>query len=102
MFRQGAQLKIQELVNVQFANPVLVIEAPVLALVVGAIHDALFDQETAPQVITVTGDQCVVEVEQCQAHAYSSRKKNRSQAYTKRLRRRLRGLPRAQGYGRMI
>ena len=52
-----------ELVDVEFAGLVLVIETLVLPLVNGAVNDAVLGEETAPQVVAVAADQGVVEIE---------------------------------------
>ncbi len=67
MLRQGPQLKAQELVNVEDTGLVFFVEAVVLVLVLVAIQDGLFDQENAPEIIAVTAQQGVVQIEDCEA-----------------------------------
>ncbi len=66
--RQGFQGKTQKLEDVQGAGPVLIVEALVLALVAIRIHHPLARQEASPEVITVAGDEGVVQVENGQFH----------------------------------
>ena len=62
------QRKAEEFVDVQRAGLVLLVERTVLRFVVGALEHAAIDQELAPLVVAVAGEQRVVEVEQGQAH----------------------------------
>ena len=57
--------------DIQFAYPVLIIEALVFALIECRIDDTLLNQETAPEKIAVAGNQGVVEVKKRNTHPQS-------------------------------
>jgi len=106
MYCQWSQLEIQEFVYIQFANLVEIVETPVLTFVIRSVHDALFDQETAPQVVAVTRNQGVVEIEKCNAHGGFYSGLSSRQGYTNQNPWRVAGsvphlLPQ-HGYGRIV
>lgn len=54
--------------DVELAGLVLLVETAVLLLVFGGVDHRGVDQEPAPEVVAVAGEQGVVEVEQGQVH----------------------------------
>jgi len=50
----------------------LIVEALVLAFVAVTVDDALFDQKAAPEIIAVTPEQGIVEIEKGQGHVRCS------------------------------
>ncbi|MNT10300.1 hypothetical protein D3C72_1451230 [compost metagenome] len=65
---QRGQREAQERLDIQGARLVLPIELVVLATIGFLVDNAHADQEAAPFVVAVGGDQGVVEVKQCQIH----------------------------------
>ena len=66
---ERAQREAEELVDVERAGLVLLVVGAVLRLVGRALQHAAVDQELAPLVVAVAGEERVVEVEEGQAHA---------------------------------
>ena len=64
MLSERAQREAEILVDVQGAGDVLRVIGAVLRLVALAFQDAAIDQELAPLIVAVAGEQRVVEVEQ--------------------------------------
>ena len=65
---ERAQREAEELVDVERAGDVLVVVGAVLRLVALALEHAAVDEELAPLVVAVAGEERVVEVEQGQPH----------------------------------
>jgi hypothetical protein len=63
MFCQGPELEVEEFMDIQLSALVQVIETPVLPCVDLPVDDPLFDQETAPQIVAVPGNEGIVEIE---------------------------------------
>ena len=68
MARERARAEVEELVDVERAGLVLLVELAVLRLVDVAVEHALLDQELRPLVVAVAGEQGVVEVEENEIH----------------------------------
>src|SRR5262249_28379157 len=73
VLRERAQREAEELVDVERAGLVLLVEGGVLRLVLFSREDAAVDQELAPLVIAVAGEQRIVEGEQGEVHLSASR-----------------------------
>jgi hypothetical protein len=71
---QGRQRKAQIGVDIQLAAPVVRVETLVGGPIHLGVHLAHSDQELAPGVVAVTGDQGVVEVEQGELHGILGRR----------------------------
>jgi len=69
---QGFQGKGQEFEDIQAAIPVGVVETLILGAITRPIHHPEGNQVVSPQVVAVTGQQGVVEIEQGQGHAWIS------------------------------
>jgi hypothetical protein len=68
----GRELEGEELVDVQGAGLVLLVEPDVLGFLYLAVDDAFADQELRPLEIGVAGDEGVVKVEEGEVHGVSS------------------------------
>ncbi len=66
--RQRLQLEVEELVDVQRARLVLLVELLVARLVHLAVEHPLLDQELRPLEVAVAGKEGVVQVEKRQPH----------------------------------
>jgi len=61
---QRLQGKVEEFVNVELAQGIFLVKALIGFLVELLVHQALFYQKTAPQIVAVTGEQGIVEIEE--------------------------------------
>src|SRR5574341_318803 len=75
---ERTQREAEVLVDVERARLVLLVVLRILRLVLVARQHAAIDQELAPLVVAVAGEQRVVEVEQGQVHGSSERKASRT------------------------
>jgi len=66
--RQWLELKSEKLFDVELASAVLLEESRVRALVGVTLDDAEADEELAPQIVAVAGNQRVVEIEKRDGH----------------------------------